>query len=758
MQVRKRDGTTQTFDLIKIQRAIAAAMDEVGEVGSAQEASERVIERLGSQESVSIEFIQDCVEEQLMEDHPNVARAYILYREERREARAERPHPDAGALADYIHAAKYARWDPSLLRRETYEETVLRSMRMHQDRWPELHEEICSAFQFVLSKKVLPSMRSMQFGGPAVIQHNARLYNCSFTHLDRINAFSNGLYMLLCGSGVGYSVQQRHVGRLPVIKVIDRTQVSHFIIPDSIEGWAEALRRLLIGHMETGRWVEFAYHKIRREASPLSSGGKAPGHLPLRVVLETVREILLAATGRHLKSIECHDIMCHVAEGVLAGGIRRSSLICLFDRDDEDMLTSKTPEHFRYPFRDDPGLNPQRAMANNSAVLPRGTTTREEFDRLKEYVRHYGEPGFFWTNNLDYGTNPCGEIGLNPLIETEPDNPKHERDLKLSGFYHGTGVHGYPVMLKAGFAFCNLCEVNVARADDLVAAAKAAAFIGTLQAAYTDITDSVVEEEALLGVGLTGIMDDPSVGLNPKLLREAAEAAVAENRRVAALIGIKPAARVTTVKPSGTASLELGGVGSGIHPHHARRYFRRVTANPMEPIAKFFKEINPHMVEVKPNGDWSLTFCVEAPTGARTVKEMPWREFLDNVFTVYRNWILPGTTERSISTSPGLTHNVSCTVSVPDGEWDAVFDQVWANSHRINAMSFLPQMSDKGIPFMPREEVLSEDEAKWTKLIERYKPVPYDEMVEHQDDTVFEPACSGGTCDAATMPRPSNPA
>lgn len=723
MQVTKRDGSTQDFDSGKIYAAVGRALDETKHNSSEELALnlEQMISALP--DMASVEEVQDRVERVLMKTHPLTARAYILYRDKHASLRAS--DPDPLAISDYIHASKYARWLSGAKRRETYQETVQRNAAMHIDKFPELTKEIVGVYsQFVLTKKVLPSMRSMQFAGDAIRQHNARMFNCSFTLIDRIEAFSHAFYLLLAGCGVGYSVQTEHVRKLPKIQRIDESHVIHWTVTDNIEGWADSVLTLVAGYVLDRRYTEFNYSRIRPEGAPLKTGGgKAPGHLPLKRLHNKLRAILDGAIGRHLRPIECHDIMCHIAEAVLAGGIRRSSLICLFSEDDEEMFTGKAQGNF------DPtpgGLNSHRAMANNSVHLLRGDLEETTFKRIFFHsLENWGEPGFFLANERSYGTNPCGEIGLNPISDDG----------------------------STGFQFCNLCEINMARIeslDDYLSAAKAAAFIGTLQASYTNfeylgqITESVTRKDALLGVGMTGMMDNPRIALDSHNQQLASSAVISENRRVAELIGINPARGCTTVKPSGTASLELGCVGSGIHHHHAKRYFRRITANKNEPIAQHFRAVNPHMVEDKPNGDWVITFPVKAPEGAITIKDQDPIEFLDDVYKTYKNWILFG------SRNDSLTHNVSCTVTLQDNDWERVFKHIWENRFSTAALSFASVFSDKAFPYAPREAVETEaDEQMWRNLIKNYTPVDYTILHEEEDGTVsrLEVACSGGECE-----------
>lgn len=833
--ITKRDGKRVRFDVLKVEGAIqrayaAASPDHVREDDPARIAQEVVRDldhRLG-RDHCTIAEVQDEVERNLMAVRPEVAKAYVLYRARRDEVRTTGARPDPRALSEYVHVAKYAAHVKGEGRRETREETVRRSRAMHLRRYSGASEgmsaRIMKAFGHVDEGRVLPSMRSMQFGGTAVERNHVRMYNCSFTLVNRKRVFGEVLVALLCGCGVGFSIQMQHVERLPEVMAFDRRRVRHFQVPDSIEGWGDAVNMLMRAAYETGEHVEFDYSLIRPQGSPLSTGGLAPGHLPLKTALEEVRAILSGAAWRKLRPIECHDIMCHLAQAVLAGGIRRSSLISIFSLEDTEMLYAKAHGNFVMPgMRDGAGLplpprNAQRAMANNSCAMPRATTTREQFARVVAVAKAWGDPGFYFTWHPDFGCNPCGEIGMHPVLTGEhgwdgvdrtldfdpyvPRDPvlaaisanpgRYARFLsdgweKLIGRHSGVegrlGTERYRELrcdtdaeaVRAyghvtGFQFCNLCEVNAAACrtpEELVEAVRAAATIGTLQAGYDEfpylgpVTERVVRREALLGVGLTGIADNPDVALHPGHLRAAARAAVETNREVAAEIGVRPAQRVTTVKPSGTASLALGGVGSGIHPHHAKRYLRRVTANPGELPAVRFAEANPHAVEVKPDGDLSLVFPVEAPAGSVTLDDVSGLEFMDSVFSVYENWIVPGTAGTQYvgevnahpdgyGGEPALTHNVSCTVHVREGEWDAVIEKAWENRHRVTAMSFFPVTNDHAFPFAPRMAVTTPaDEARWAELVSNYLPVDWSALGEVEDTTspTMEPACAGGSCE-----------
>jgi ribonucleoside-diphosphate reductase alpha chain len=731
----KRGGRIEEFDPQKIKRALLLAFNAKGKVPNVSPLVVAVMTQLRAEvvdKTVRVEDVQDQVEDVLMESgHYDVARAFISYRMDRARRRAERVEADPMAMPTFIHSDRYAKWWPEIERRETYLESCVRVREMYIGLWPQYRAEITSAFGFVERRQVLPSMRSMQFGGEACLVNNARIYNCSFTLMDRVRAFQEVFWLLLSGCGVGYSVQMQHVERLPVVMAMDGG-VRHHQVEDTIEGWADALGCLMGCAYSSGEYPEFAYHLIRDEGVRLkTSGGRAPGHLGLKRALEAVRAILIGSAGRRLRPVEVNDALCLVADyAVLAGGIRRASLIGLFSVGDSEMMFSKSKGVFRPAYGLDPGLNSWRQMVNISAVLLRGTSQKDDFDRLiRTAEANYGDPGFMFVASLDHGTNPCGEIGLNPV--------------------GSTGM--------TGFGFCNLCEVNAAVVEDedtFLAACSAAALIGTLQAAMTSfpylgpVTEEICRREALLGIGLTGLQDNRFVLDAPDLMERGALACVTVNASWAERLGINSAARVTTVKPSGTASISLGCVGSGIHAHWAKRYFRRVTCNPGSPVAQYFRSINPHMVDVKPNGDLSLVFCVKAPDGATTVKSQSASDFVSDVMRVYESWIKPGTA-RPLS-SPGLSHNVSCSVTLRPGDKEGVIEQIWANRASVAAMAFTPDCVDVVFPYAPMQAVLTaEDEARWDRLCASYRAVDWSRMVELEDGTTRAQtgACVGGGCD-----------
>lgn len=742
--VRKRDGSTvQDFDATKIRRAAMAAWNEcfgsVDELAVGKVVSSVLLTLPDG--TVDVETVQDAVEVAFMKHgYFAVAKAYILYRQKRTEARALRgKRPDPKAISDYIHASKYARYRPELGRREVYAETVARVEEMHAARFPELREQIREAFDLVREQRVLPSMRSMQFAGEAILTNNCRQYNCSFSLVDRPEVFGEAMFLLLSGCGVGYSVQFDHVDKLPSIGWVDKTKIRHHVVADCIEGWADALKAL-VGSYQEGVYLELSYHLIRPAGAPLkTSGGRAPGHMKLKESLEYIRRVLDGAQGRKLRPIECHRIMCHAADAVLAGGIRRSAMICLFSLDDSEMMNVKTGNWFEH--------EPWLANANNSVALKRNEVRERQFQRVFEMIKQWGEPGFYFTNDLDYGTNPCSEIGLNPnlVIDEWAYDRLRERRIRVS-----LGAK------YTGWAFCNLCEINAAKFtwfDDFLRAAAAAAFIGTLQASYTKmpylgwVSETIAEREALLGIGMTGMLDAPGIACNAENQRIVAATVCRVNAKTAAMIGIRSAARTTCIKPSGTTSLELGCVASGHHAHHARRYIRRVTADELEFVFQAFKTINPHMCVRKPDGKWVIEFPTQALDSAIVKADLGALEFLDLVKSTQQNWVVPGTAREDYS--PGLTHNVSNTIHVGHNEWPMVADYLWANRDHFTGVAMLPVTGDKDYAFAPNEAIQTEaDEARWNHLMAHYKPVDYSALSEEGDATNLtgELACAGGAC------------
>lgn len=602
-------------------------------------------------------------------------------------------------LQDYVFNARYARWDGERNRRETWEESVDRVFAMHRRRYAAcgVEDDIALAEAAMRDKLVLGSQRALQFGGKPIEDKHARLYNCTASYCDRPRFFQEAFWLLLCGCGVGFSVQRHHIARLPEISRPTGQRVV-IAVDDSIEGWADSLGSLLASYFiqpyseDERNVVEFDYSAVRPKGAPLASGsGTAPGPGPLRRSLECIRAVLdmrtiVAGSRAKLRPIDCYDIVMHAADAVLSGGVRRSATICLFSPEDEEMASAKTGDWFT--------RNPQRGRSNNSALLLRDRTDRARFQSLMTKVREFGEPGFVWADSTEIVYNPCVEIGLYP-VDVE------------SG--------------KTGWGFCNLTEINLkacVTSDDFARAARASAILGTLQAGYTDfpylgeITERIVRREALLGCSMTGMMDNPAIAFDSALQRRMARLILDVNAEVASRIGISPAARATCVKPAGTSSCVLG-TSSGIHPHHARRYFRRVQANVSEPSMARFKELNPQAVEQSvwnPNGtDQVITFCIEAPESALTRDRLDATRLLEYVKLTQENWVDAGRRPERCA-KEWLRHNVSNTISVRADEWDAVAGFIFDNRHAFAGVSLLPYGGDLDYPQAPFCAVWSAEE------------------------------------------------
>lgn len=596
---------------------------------------------------------------------------------------------------------KYAKHLREKNRRETWEELCYRNRNMHLDKYPELSAEIINIYnKFVVPKKVLPSMRSMQFAGKPIELSPNRVYNCCYLPVDDWRCFSETMFLLLGGTGVGYSVQSAHVEKLPEIKKPTKTR--RYLIGDSIEGWADAVKALFKAYMKGASLPKFDFSDIRAKGERLiTSGGKAPGSEPLKKCLFNIKLMLDAKQdGEQLTTLEVHDIMCHIADAVLAGGIRRAAMIALFDMDDDAMLTCKYGKWYE--------TNPQRGRANNSAVVLRHKVTEEAFKGLWEKIEASGsgEPGFYLSNNADWGTNPCCEIALRP------------------------------------YQFCNLTEINandVVDQADLEERSKAAAFLGTLQAGYTDfhylrdVWKRTTEKDALIGVSMTGIASGKVLNLD---LEAATNAVTEENERVADLIGIKKAARTTCIKPAGTTSLVLG-TSSGIHAWHDPYYIRRIRLGKNEALYQYLAANHPELVEdefFNPTQQAVVSVPIEAPSGAIFRNESP-IELLERIKKFSTEWVKTGHRKGE------NTHNVSATISVKENEWEEVGKWMWENREFYNGLSVLPfdGGSYKQAPF----ETI--DKETYEKLSKHLVEVDLTKVVEVEDNTDLsgEIACSG---------------
>lgn len=616
-------------------------------------------------------------------------------------------------LSELTTHMKYARYLPEKKRRETWQELTDRNKTMHIEKYPDMVDEIEWAYKFVEDKKVLPSMRSMQFAGKPIAVNNTRIFNCSYLPVDHPDAFSETMFLLLGGTGVGYSVQTHHIAKLPTIKKPYRNhgRKKRYLVGDSIEGWSDAVKMLMESYFYGKQEIDFDFRDIRPKGAELiTSGGKAPGPEPLRVALTKIQSVLESALQERgentsIKPIEAHDIQCHLADAVLAGGIRRAAMISGFSPEDYEMVEAKMGNWWE--------SNPQRGRANNSAVFYRHGTTKEQFDKFWEKVvdSGSGEPGVYWTNEKEKEsfTNPCVETNLRP------------------------------------YEFCNLCETNVGDVKsqtDLNDRVRAAAIIGTLQAGYTDfhylrdIWRATTEEDALLGVSMTGIASGSAAKYD---LKEAAQVVLDTNKEVAERIGVNPSARATVVKPSGTASIVLG-TSSGIHAWHNDYYIRRVRVGKNEAIYQYLSMVHPELIEdevFRPESQAVISVPQKAPESAVLRTESVF-DLLERVKKWNTEWVHSG------HRSGANTHNVSCTISVKDDEWESVGEWMWNNKDNYNGIAVLPYDGGtyKQAPF---EDI---DEETYNEMYKTIGYIDLSQVYEETDNTDLkgEVACSGGEC------------
>jgi ribonucleoside-triphosphate reductase len=607
-------------------------------------------------------------------------------------------------MSDIVTFDKYARHLPALSRRETWDEIVTRVEDMHIKKFPFLEDEIRRNFLYVRRKDVLASMRSMQFAGKPAEINNARIFNCCYLPIDHPDAFSEAMFLLLSGTGVGYSVQRQHIEKLPVITRPHKTR--RYLVGDSIEGWADAVKVLISSYMRGKALPVFDFSDIRPKGALLvTSGGKAPGPEPLKNCLHHIQMILdRKQTGEQLRPIEVHDILCHIADAVLSGGIRRSAMICLFDLDDDEMITCKFGAWYE--------TNPQRGRANNSAVILRHKIEKSVFMDLfkKIELSQSGEPGFMFTNDSQWGLNPCAEISLRP------------------------------------FQFCNLCEINASTIRDQAdfnERARVAAFIGTLQASYTDfhylrdVWKRTTEREALIGTGMTGIASGAVLNLD---MEAAAKIVLEENERVAKLIGINKAARATTVKPSGTTSLVLG-TSSGIHAWHNDYYIRRMKLMKTQSLYTYLSIHHPELLEddlLSPRQSAFVAIPQRAPAGAITRQE-PALDLLERVKKVWQGWVKPGHRKGENK------NNVSVSVSLKPEEWQEAGEWIWDNRDNFTAISCFPYDGGSYVQ-APYEDCTKE---RYEEMVKHLHKIDLTNVIEVEDATNLsgEAACAGGACE-----------
>lgn len=641
-------------------------------------------------------------------------------------------------MSKFTFSSRYARYIPEKRRRENWNESVDRSLNMHIKKYSaklsqEDQNKIKWAFSLVHDKRVAGSMRAQQFAGPAIEAHNAKIYNCVARHVDSIRAFSELFYLAMNGCGTTFGLSRYFVGRLPdLVDASDKNgMVLNYPIKDTIEGWSDSIEALLSCYFRntafTGMKFSPDYSRIRKKGTPLkTTGGKAPGHEGLKAAHKKIKELLdhiIEINGqKRLKTSNVCDILCHCMDAVLSGGIRRSAAAGIFDLEDEDMMNYKVGNWF--------AENPQRARVNISALVMRDLITYEDFRKIFEKTKQFGEPGFIFANDAWQLFNPCFEINFIPV--------KH-------------GV--------CGAQFCNLSTINGAKVDSVQSfqeCVEAATIIGTLQAGYTDfpylsqVAKQLTEDEALLGVSITGMMNNSAILLDPEVQAYMSKFAVQVNKEWAAKIGIKQAARVTCLKPEGTTSLIFKS-SSGIHAQHAREFWRRIQCNKLCNVYQYFKSINPHLCEPcswsANNTDDVIAFPVVIDTNTITKDQLTPIHHLDLVKSTQLNWVNNGVTE---SNTKNITHNVSCTIEVDKDQWDEVAEYLYENRYNFAAVSLIAKTGDKDYKQAPNERVANEeDRKKFDAELANFLPVDYSQLVELEDGTALqmESSCAGGRCE-----------
>ncbi|MHB9019924.1 MAG: ATP cone domain-containing protein [Minisyncoccota bacterium] len=739
--IKKRDGNIVPFDKVHISVAVLKAMNVSGEGSEkdAEKVTDQVVKDLTKKydkdDFPGVETIQDIVETNLiLLDYAKAAKAYILYRQERsklREQRREVPENIKklameskkyfnNSLSEFVYYRSYSKWIEAEGRRETWIETVGRYMNFMKEQLGKKlsekeYEEINEA---ILKQEVMPSMRLMWSAGSAVKKTNVAAYNCSYVAISKLKDFSEVMYLLMCGAGVGFSVEQQTVQKLPQIKRQTKGKAHPYVIDDSKEGWGDALY-FGLKNWFNGKDVSFDYSKLRPMGARLKTmGGKSSGPDPLRKALDFARERILARQGRRLTSLDVHDILCKIGEVVVMGGVRRSALLSLSDLDDEDVRDAKKGMFYL--------TDPQRSMANNSVAYMEKPAASQFLDEWVALAKSgSGERGIFNRGGLKYqiperrwkkmgnkwltaGVNPCGEINLRSK------------------------------------GFCNLSEV-VARPNDtektLSRKIKLATILGTFQSTLTNFPyiseewKNNCEEERLLGVSITGQWDCPLVR-NANVLKKLRDEAVSINKVFAKKFGISQSLAVTCVKPSGTVS-QLVDASSGLHPRYAPYYIRRVRISATDSLFKMLKDQKmPYYPEVGQSYNdatsYIFEFPIKAPKGTIFRNDLTALEQLEHWKIVKENF---------------TEHNPSVTISVGTNEWIDVANWVYKNWDIVGGLSFLPR-EDHIYAMAPYEEITKET---YDAMVEKMPEIDFSQILlyEKDDETQGskELACMGGKCE-----------
>lgn len=610
-------------------------------------------------------------------------------------------------IGDYIFVSKYARTVHG--KKETWDQSIDRVMEMHwrhladdmtisDSSLDDLSKEMNFAEKLYRNQIILGAQRALQYGGNTLLKHHARNYNCAGSYANRISFFQELMYLLLCGSGTGYSVQKVHVNQLPKMKGVDMSKQTTYVIDDSIEGWSHAVNALIESHYFGLPEVVFDSSRVRPKGAFITGGFRAPGPEPLMKCLSKMGKVLGKIRGRKATPFEVHRLACLIADAVISGGIRRSALLCQFDADDREMLTCKTGGWF--------SEYPELARANNSAIiLP--STPKEVYENIFSSIKQFGEPGIIFSFHPDIVYNPCVEVSGYPQIEIDGE-------------------------IQYGWFFCNLTEINgskIKTKEEFFDACRGASVLGTIQASYTSFkvltkaSRLIAERDALIGVGITGMCENPEILFNPEIQDEGARLVQKTNVKMAGIIGINPAARCTVVKPSGNSSQLLGCTSSGIHKFPFKRFIRNIQAANTEQALRYVKEINPMMVKpsvYNKEVESVISFPVELDDNVLTSEYSSAIDFLEMVRMTKAHWIENGTNfdhpfYKEYPKFARMRMNVSNTCMVKDDEWDDVKEYVWNNRNVFSGISFLPKGGDLLYPQAPYTSVLDEKE-----LAERY--------------------------------------